>query len=846
MADNTFSTELVVQDAQYNARMEAAAQAAMTTSQRIQSTFRETGAEMARSLLKSVDQVNDRWKDMIKHAQTYRGVAAAATAVAGTAMGVKAVADGAADIALQSQKLARALGITTSEATVLDDALGDLFLTSDTLIAANNKLTQTLREDEGAVQKLGVATRDNNGHLRNSLDIMLDVSRRLAEYREGVDRNIEGQKIHGRSWTEVSAIVRLTGEAMEASREKVQALGLVVGGENVAAAMRYRIAMDDVGDVVTAVKKAIGDALMPVLTKLGEWFSAIGPAAVVIIKGAVGGLISLFWGLKNAVVIVWETINAMVVTVAEPLRALAETLYRLVRGDIKGAAEALKNIPAVIANAWTSAGQKMVDSSRETQDRIWALFATPSAATAAPGSLSSEGGGKGEGKKGKGDKASSRVAEWEAELTAQRDAYDRMMLAQDSFQEFTKAMERDFWKMILDTKTLTDEERLTVTKKFFALERELRKESFEAEVADLKGRAEAFRAGSAERIRIAGEVAARIGEKFGVESKEYKAALAEMRKAAEENQKELLRIEEERIEGEREYRQFGLDLAKEELRFRKELGDIDRVEELQALREMEEMRYQIELQALDERLRLLEVESVEYEKLLLQKEKLAQTHQLALAQNQNEQTLAMKARWGTVFDAISNGFSTAIKGVIMGTQTLGQAVRNILQTVVLAILDMGIKMIAQWALSALFSKMIEKTSAISKIGANAAVAASAAFAATAAIPIVGPALAPAAASAAYAETLAWIGAIPAAARGWDIPAGLNPVTQLHEREMVLPAEIAEPLRQSLGAGGGVGTPNITVHVTAMDSRDVVRALKQGGALNAALRDAYRGFQISRG
>ena len=63
--------------------------------------------------------------------------------------------------------------------------------------------------------------------------------------------------------------------------------------------------------------------------------------------------------------------------------------------------------------------------------------------------------------------------------------------------------------------------------------------------------------------------------------------------------------------------------------------------------------------------------------------------------------------------------------------------------------------------------------------------------------------------------------------------------------MVLPAEIADPLRQNLGAGG-LGAPNITVQVMAMDSRDVVRALKQGGALNAALRDAYRGFQISRG
>jgi hypothetical protein len=34
--------------------------------------------------------------------------------------------------------------------------------------------------------------------------------------------------------------------------------------------------------------------------------------------------------------------------------------------------------------------------------------------------------------------------------------------------------------------------------------------------------------------------------------------------------------------------------------------------------------------------------------------------------------------------------------------------------------------------------------------------------------------------------LALGGSIPSAARDWDIPAGVNPIAQLHERELVLP------------------------------------------------------------
>jgi lambda family phage tail tape measure protein len=44
--------------------------------------------------------------------------------------------------------------------------------------------------------------------------------------------------------------------------------------------------------------------------------------------------------------------------------------------------------------------------------------------------------------------------------------------------------------------------------------------------------------------------------------------------------------------------------------------------------------------------------------------------------------------------------------------------------------------------------------------------------------------------------------MPSAANGFDIPAGVNPITQLHQREMVLPAEYADVIRGMAGNGGG--------------------------------------------
>lgn len=58
-----------------------------------------------------------------------------------------------------------------------------------------------------------------------------------------------------------------------------------------------------------------------------------------------------------------------------------------------------------------------------------------------------------------------------------------------------------------------------------------------------------------------------------------------------------------------------------------------------------------------------------------------------------------------------------------------------------------------------------------------------------------------------------------AAGGFDVPAGVNPKTQLHQREMVLPEEQADVIRSlsgtGKGAGGSVGP--ISVHVDASGS-----------------------------
>jgi len=119
-----------------------------------------------------------------------------------------------------------------------------------------------------------------------------------------------------------------------------------------------------------------------------------------------------------------------------------------------------------------------------------------------------------------------------------------------------------------------------------------------------------------------------------------------------------------------------------------------------------------------------------------------------------------------------------------------------------------------------------------QIEIDAAVAAAGAMAATAAIPLVGPELAPTAAAAAYAETMGWAagmgGGIASAEGGmWEVPGTILSV--LHPEESVIPASVANPMRDFFSAGAATaGGGDIHIHgplVSAIDTQTGAQFLK---------------------
>lgn len=233
------------------------------------------------------------------------------------------------------------------------------------------------------------------------------------------------------------------------------------------------------------------------------------------------------------------------------------------------------------------------------------------------------------------------------------------------------------------------------------------------------------------------------------------------------------------------------------------------------------------------------------------------------AQNAVEKQTAKQ--WATGFDVMASAFSRAVndigKNVFSLRDLFREAFANITKASLLAGLtmlrdhaamelakrDITAKSVAErvaldsWA--ALQSVAKSAWSALVNIGNYAAETIAATWASISAIPLVGPFAAPALAVGAGAAVLALAGSVHSAAGGFDIPAGINPMTQLHAQEMVLPAELANRVR---GMTGG-GDTHVHMNVQAWDSRDVKRFLmdNRDAIADAGVRAAKDGRNSTR-
>jgi hypothetical protein len=737
----------------------------------------------------------------------------------------------------EANKLSKALGITATEASVLNVALGDVHTDADTMVSAATKLAKALGENEDKFKELGVETRNAaTGGFRPMLDIMLDTNKRLLSFTEGVNRNVEGVKIYGKSWNDVQPVLRLTTDLMEESKKKAQALGLVVGQENVQAAAKYKAAMNDVGDVVLAVKKAVGDALLPILTDLGKEFAETGPDRVRVMVNVMNILIAVFEAVRLAVTVLWEVIKIVVKDAVIRVMTLIEVVQRALKGDFAGAKE-----------AWKRGMDQVVQT---VEDSLKTILARYEAAKKKLADLMEGGQTTPTAKKPDGDvsvdrgngKDKSRMSQWETELNELKLAGQERATAEGKLYKMSLAEESSYWQAKLALTTAGSAENLAVRNKTATLGQAVAKEKFDAEIADLRAQQDQYKHNYEERIAIAQKIYQKEVDTYKAGSKEALAALGEIAKEQRKYAEQTKEVQAIRAEIMREGQLGEIETERQMLQLRFAMGQISNAQLLQREQVLEDQIYLIKQKALQERLQLERAlgdkDPVKIQQLNLQLEQLERQHQQRITQLKSQALIEQNKPILDAAASMKDAFTRSAQGILSGQQTLGQGLKSLWTGVVNSIVNALGQILMKWVSQTAAMKALSSALGLSEVSSDSAKAGAGGVASMAAAPFPLNLTAPAFGAEMAALALSY-GAMASASGGYDIPAGVNPVTQLHQREMVLPANLADAVRgMTADSGGG----DVHLHVHAVDAQSVKRLFRDNGAaLVQAMRAQKRNF-----
>jgi hypothetical protein len=834
----------------------------------------------------------------------------------------------------EATRLSRAMGITQTEAATLVVALGDVYATTEQMAGASGMLARQLRSNEEGLNKMGLVTRNTDGSLRGMKDLMLDAIKVANTYKEGIDRNMAAQVLFGRGAQEAANMLRLNTAAIEEAERKQKELGLVIGVESVAATRAYKAAMNDAGDVLLALKKVIGDALLPILTKFGEWFATIGPAAVTILKAAIGALIAPFWVLHGAVNAVWQILVAMFQSVKDPLIALGKAMSQVANGDFAGAAATMKALPSGIAARWKTATSDIADTAIKDAERIRRAFSSDTPITVAnPSGNKNFVDPKDKGAAGSDGRLEAmrmqfqqeiqlkkdffdtslnlEIAYWEKQLTTVKGKGDadkklRFQITQELYNLRKAAAQQDRaldeesiaqteritlarlnaersamieqknarqislkeamqWEIVyanqeyqIKLDTLKEKEKLYQNDKValakvlneqqilheenkrneLTIAKQYAREELADKIAALRRETEELGNNFDERKRIAEAIMLETRKVYGAESREAQEAAAEVGRIERQKLEQKKQLAAEEIALRRSVKLASVDGAAQAAQLERDLGMITGVQLLELQKQFESERYAIERAGLEERLSLVDrkKDPVEYARINGEILQLELQHQQALAQiranlikEQNKELLG-------AFGSIESGLSSAFAGLMKGTTNFKQFMLNVAQSISNAFIDMFAKILAKEIVTKVAGQVFAKKSAAADIQTQAARAGAGGVASMASAPFPMSLNAPAFGQAMFAAAMAFQGglSLPSAAGGFDIPSGSNPLTQLHEREMVLPAQYADTIRD-MAEGGGAGAANIRLEVHPDAMRMTLNDWLQGELARQAAR-----------
>lgn len=773
----------------------------------------------AQILISAVDQTQGAFDSIKRNLGDLGNAARSLKGLLGTlgvalsAAGLSAMVKSALDSADALSKLSQRVGITVESLSLLMPAAELSGVSAEKFEGGLRRLAARMLEAatgsaEAArgFEALGVAFRNQDGSLRATDQVLLDLADRFKTMPDGAEKTALAMQIFGKSGADLIPFLNQGRDGITALTAEMQALGLQIGGDTAAQAEAFNDALAKVRMAVGSIANRVIEAFLPAMNQMAEGM---------VESAKQGGTLRQ---ILDGIVYVLKFLALGAATVGKAFVALGEAIGAGMAAAVEALSGNVSGAKAIIADLKGSLVQRL-DELAEFHDALFdpKPIELPAPAIRPDGSVLDRIGGRGRARNNTTARLALAKAQADAEFKLLKDALERQGRALDQ--------------------ALND--RLLSIRDYYAAKTELETREIDAEIARIQGllteqrRLAVSGADEGARLRARAEVAKLESELIVLNNKRADVEAANARKAAEAEREladALTQAREElaQITGQSSAadRQAAIERSYRDLKARllaendaEGASLIDRLIDVKAaqanlaaleaewrlvterLRNAQEAIHVqqqagllTEAQARKEIVALQRQSAAEMERLLPTMQQAAQTIgpdavvRVQAWRNELERTKLVVDELAPLWNRIGESFGSALNAMITGAQTWRGALFSLFQQINQAFLQqLVIQPFQQWiamqarmlavklgfvqqeqamdaaaSATAVAQKSAETTAVVSM---DAAKAGAGAAASQASIPYVGPALAMAAMVAMVAAVMALLGNVKKFASG---------------------------------------------------------------------------------
>jgi hypothetical protein len=277
-------------------------------------------------------------QDMARATHTVDGAMAKMRASADTAMrALGAIGTGAAvvglsawiktaiDAADQMGKLSQSAGLAAEEVAGLQLAFqqggaGDKFGQSMA------RLSKEIAGGNKQLEAMGVSTKNADGSLRSSREVLADVADKFQSYRDGVEKTAAAQQIFGKAGAEIIPVLNGGSAALDEYDQKASDLGLTLTGETLKAAEQFNDQLELVQMQAQGAARQVTTQLLPALNEMATALmlgKSSGDSLADLLGGTLKVALQTIAVLGNNLIFVLRGIAGEVLTIMRQVGALA-------------------------------------------------------------------------------------------------------------------------------------------------------------------------------------------------------------------------------------------------------------------------------------------------------------------------------------------------------------------------------------------------------------------------------------------------------------------------------------------------------------------------------------------